>query len=45
MNVVQNQEYFNIRYQEKPFMVWIWFSVILISFGGLISLTKKKHEN
>ena len=45
MNKVQNQEYFNIRYQEKPFMVWIWFSVILISFGGLISLTKKKHEN
>ena len=44
MNVVQNQEYFNIRYQEKPFMVWIWFSVILISFGGLISFFKKRYE-
>ena len=30
MNYVQNQEYFNIRYQVKPFMIWIWVSVILI---------------
>ena len=42
MNYVQNQEYFNIRYQIKPFMIWIWFSVILISFGGALSLFKKK---
>ena len=41
MNVVQNQEYFNVRYQVKPFMVWIWISVLLISFGGLHSLFKK----
>ena len=45
MNLVQNQEYFNIRYQIKPFMIWIWFSVLLISFGGLISIFKKKYEN
>ncbi len=45
MNLVQNQEYFNIRYQIKPFMIWIWFSVLLISFGGLFSLFKKKYEN
>ena len=45
MNLVQNQEYFNIRYQIKPFMIWIWFSVLLISFGGLLSLFKKKYEN
>ena len=44
MNLVQNQDYFNIRYQIKPFMLWIWFSVTLISFGGLISLFKKKYE-
>jgi len=41
MNLVQNQDYFNIRYQIKPFMIWIWFSVLLITFGGLISLFKK----
>ena len=44
MNYVQNQEYFNIRYQVKPFMIWIWFSVILISFGGFLSFFKKKYE-
>ncbi|MBD1135475.1 heme lyase CcmF/NrfE family subunit [Pelagibacterales bacterium SAG-MED47] len=42
MNLVQNQDYFNIRYQIKPFMVWIWISVLLISFAGLISLFKKR---
>ena len=42
MNLVQNQEYFNIRFQVKPFMIWIWFSVLLISTGGLISLIKKR---
>jgi cytochrome c-type biogenesis protein CcmF len=45
MNYVQNEEYFNIRYQTKPLMLWIWISVILISFGGLTSLFKKKYES
>ena len=42
MNSVQNEEYFNIRYQVKPFMLWIWISVLLISLGGLLSLFKKR---
>ena len=42
MNLVKGREYFNIRYQVKPFMIWIWISVLLISFGGIISLFKKK---
>jgi cytochrome c-type biogenesis protein CcmF len=44
INLVQNQEFFNVRYQVKPFMLWIWISVILISFGGLISFVKKEYE-
>ncbi len=44
INLVQNQDYFNVRYQIKPFMLWIWISVIIISFGGLMSLIKKKYE-
>jgi cytochrome c-type biogenesis protein CcmF len=44
INIVQNQDYFNVRYQVKPFMLWIWLSVLLISFGGLMSLFKKKYE-
>ncbi len=44
MSLVQNQDYFNIRYQTKPFMIWIWISVLLISFGGLKSLIQRKYE-
>ena len=44
INIVQNQEFFNVRYQVKPFMIWIWLSVLLISFGGTLSLFKKEYE-
>ena len=44
INIVQNQDFFNVRYQVKPFMLWIWISVILISFGGLLSFFKREHE-
>jgi len=45
INVVQNQDYFNVRYQVKPFMIWIWLSVLLISLGGLMSFFKRENEN
>ncbi len=41
MNTLQNEEYFNIRYQVKPLMLWIWISVLIISLGGVISLFRK----
>ena len=44
MSLVKGNEYFNIRYQVKPFMIWIWASVLLMSLGGLMSLLKKKYE-
>ena len=44
MNYVQNQEYFNIRYQVKPLMIWIWISVIILSLAGLLSIFKKRYE-
>jgi cytochrome c-type biogenesis protein CcmF len=44
MNIVKGNEYFNIRYQVKPFMIWIWISVLLLSLGGLMSLFKKRYE-
>ncbi len=44
MNTLQNEEYFNIRYQVKPFMLWIWISVLLISLGGTISFFSRKSE-
>ena len=44
MNIVKSDDYFNIRYQVKPFMVWIWISVLILSLGGLMGLYKKKYE-
>ena len=41
MNTLQNEKYFNIRYQVKPFMLWIWISVLIISLGGTISLFRR----
>ncbi len=41
INTVQNEEYFNVRYQVKPFMLWIWISVLIISLGGILKLFKK----
>jgi len=44
MNYVQNEDYFNIRYQFKPFMFWIWLSTIMLSLSGLLSFIQKKYE-
>jgi len=44
INIVKNQDYFNVRYQVKPFMLWIWMSVLLISFAGCMSLFRKEYE-
>jgi cytochrome c-type biogenesis protein CcmF len=44
MNLIKGSEYFNIRYQVKPFMVWIWISVLLLTLGGLMSLFKNRYE-
>jgi len=42
MNKVKGNDYFNIRYQVKPFMIWIWISVFILSLGGIISLFRKE---
>ena len=44
MNFINNQEYFSVRYQTKPFMIWIWISAFLIALGGIIGLIKKTYE-
>jgi len=44
MNYVQNEDYFNIRYQFKPFMFWIWLSTIMLSLSGFLSLAQRKYE-
>jgi len=44
MNLVKGSEYFNVKYQHKPFMIWIWISSLLIITGGFFGLFQKKYE-
>ncbi len=40
MSNIDRSEYYNIKFQKKPFMMWIWISVIFISLGGFLRLFK-----
>tara|TARA_B100001250_G_C19652942_1_gene723550 strand:- start:218 stop:1018 length:801 start_codon:yes stop_codon:yes gene_type:complete len=44
INTVKNEDYFNVRYLIKPYMLWVWVSVLLITIGGIMSLFNKKYE-
>jgi len=41
-SILNKDNIFNVRYQVKPFMIWIWLSTFLLIFGGLIRFTKIK---
>ena len=41
INLVKGQEYFNVRYQVKSFMIWIWLSTLILIIGGFTSFIKK----
>ena len=44
MNLVKGNEFYNIRYQIKPFMIWIWLSTILLVIGGLVNFLNKERK-
>ena len=44
MSNIQGSEFYNIRFQKKYFMLWIWLSTLLIVTGGLVSVFKKKKQ-
>ena len=44
MNTIKGNEYFNVRYQVKPFMIWIWISTLLLAIGGFLSLYNRLYE-
>ena len=44
MSNIDRSEYYNIKFQKKPFMIWIWISVIFISLGGFIRLFKNAKK-
>ena len=44
MNLVKDYEYFNVRYQVKPFMIWIWIATVILVIGGFLSLFQRPYE-
>ncbi len=44
MNLVKGNNYFNVKYQEKPLMIWIWISTILIAMGGIFNFLKRNEK-
>ena len=44
MSNISETDVFNIKFQVKPFMNFIWFSVLLLSLGGLNFLSRNKNE-
>ena len=45
MSNVSRSDFYNIKFQNKPFMIWIWLSAFIISLGGFIQLILKKNEH
>ena len=41
VNLLKDDGYFNVRYQIKPFMLWIWTSIVLLSIGGMLSFFRR----
>jgi cytochrome c-type biogenesis protein CcmF len=45
MSNVSRSDYYNIKFQNKPLMIWIWISALIIALGGFVQLTLKKNED
>ena len=45
MSNIDRSDYYNIKFQKKPFMIWVWISVITISLGGFIRLFKNEKKS
>ena len=45
MSNIDRSEYYNIKFQKKPFMMWIWISVIFISLGGFLRFFQNAKKN
>ena len=43
MSNINRTEFYNIKFQKKPFMVWIWISGFLISLGGFLRIFKNEN--
>ena len=45
MSNIDRSDYYNIKFQKKPLMMWIWVSVVMIVFGGFLRLFINAKHN
>ena len=45
MSNIDRSDYYNIKFQKKPLMIWIWISVAMLSLGGFLSLFRHAKNN
>ena len=45
MSNIDRSDYYNIKFQEKPLMIWIWISVVMLSLGGFLSFISNAKNN
>ena len=41
MSNINRSEMYNVKFQKKQFMIWIWLSALLIAFSGFFKVRKK----
>jgi cytochrome c-type biogenesis protein CcmF len=39
------RQVWSVRLQVKPFVRWIWFGAVLMSIGGVLSITDKRYRS
>ena len=44
MSNISDTDVFNVKFQVKPFMNFIWFSVFLLSLGGILNFFNRKQN-
>jgi cytochrome c-type biogenesis protein CcmF len=45
MSNIDRSDYYNIKFQKKPLMIWIWISVVMITLGGFLRLFQNAKYN
>ena len=45
MSNIDRSDYYNIKFQKKPLMIWIWISVVMIVIGGFLRIFTNAKNN
>ena len=45
MSNIDRSDYYNIKFQKKPLMIWIWISSIMIALGGFLRVFQNAKYN